>query len=274
MLGSASSQRQATTRRLLAKSCGFSVIVSRDVEDVIAAQRLRYEVFYEELQAQPDRRTRAARRDIDDFDRFCEHILVSETDSPDRPVATYRLMRRRDALAKGGFYSEGEFELGPLFRRHPQLEFLELGRACVLASYRTRPIISLLWQGIWNYVRANGIDVMFGCLSLEGANPLAHGARLSFLAQNFPAPAEWHVRAVESRAVPMSVSSADYDEAVVARTLPPLLKGYLRLGCYIGEGAVVDHQFNSTDVFVLLPVANISSRYFARFGAPHEALSY
>jgi L-ornithine Nalpha-acyltransferase len=267
MLGSASSPQWSTTRQLLASSCGFSVIISRDDEDVIAAQRLRYEVFYEEMQARADMRTRVARRDIDEFDSFCEHILVSENSTPNRPVATYRLMRREAASAKGGFYSEGEFNLAPLFVRRPHLEYLELGRACVLASHRTRPIISMLWQGIWNYVRANGIDVMFGCLSLEGSDPVAHQAHLSFLARNFPAPADWHVKAVETRSVPMNPSS-DYDDALVARTLPPLLKGYLRLGCYIGEGAVIDHQFNSTDVFVLLPVANINSRYFARFGAP------
>jgi L-ornithine Nalpha-acyltransferase len=271
MLGSVSSPRHVTTRQLLATSGNLSVIVSRDREDVIAAQRLRYEVFYEELHAQPDATTKAARRDIDDFDAFCEHLLVGETQAINRPVATYRLMRRQAALQKGGFYSEAEFDLAPLFRRHPQLEFLELGRACVLASHRTRPTISLLWQAIWNYVRANGIDVMFGCLSLEGTDPAAHEARLSYLAQNFPAPAEWRVKALASRAAPTNMSSVDYDDALVARTLPPLLKGYLRLGCYIGEGAVIDRQFNSTDVFVLLPVAKINSRYFARFGAPREA---
>lgn len=270
MPGSVSSLPQANTRQLLAARGGLSVIVSRDMEDLIAAQRLRYEVFYEELHARPDARTRMARRDIDDFDVYCEHVLVGESESLHRPLATYRLMRRQAALDKGGFYSEGEFDLGPLFRRHPQLEFLELGRACVLASHRARPIIALLWQGIWNYVRTNGVDVMFGCLSLEGADIAAHQARLGYLARNFPAPAEWRVKAVEGRALPMNASGPDYNDAVVARTLPPLLKGYLRLGCYIGEGAVIDRQFNSTDVFVLLPVANINRRYFARFGAPRE----
>ena len=271
MPSSASSLRQTPTRRLLATSGGCSVIVSRDSEDVFAAQRLRYEVFYEELQARPDVRARAARRDIDDFDPFCEHVLVSEDEAPNRPVATYRLLRQQAASAKGGFYSEGEFDLAPLLRRHSHLQFLELGRACVLASHRTRPTIALLWQGIWNYVRANGIDVMFGCLSLEGSDPSKHWERLSFLARHFAAPAEWRVKAVAGRAVPMDALRADYDEALVARGLPPLLKGYLRLGCCIGEGAVVDHQFNSTDVLVLLPVANINSRYFARFGAPGDA---
>jgi len=268
MRGSVPFLRHVTTRQLLATSGSLSVIVSRDREDVIAAQRLRYEVFYEELHAQANARTKALRRDIDDFDDFCEHLLVGEAEALNRPVATYRLMRRPSAVKKGGFYSEGEFDLAPLFRRHPQLEFLELGRACVLASHRTRPVISLLWQAIWNYVRASRIDVMFGCLSLEGADPAAHEARLSYLARNFPAPTEWRVKALASRAAPMIMSSVDYDDALVARTLPPLLKGYLRLGCYIGEGAVIDRQFNSTDVFVLLPVARINSRYFTRFGAP------
>jgi putative hemolysin len=274
MLASASDLRQPTTRQVLATSGDLSVILSRDIDDVISAQRLRYCVFYEELRAEPDLRTRASRRDIDEFDPFCEHILVNDRQAPHLPIATYRLLRREAAAAKGGFYSEGEFELAPLFRRHPHLEFLELGRACVRPSHRRRPIIALLWQGIWNYVRANGIDVMFGCLSLAGAAPAAHAERLSFLAQNFAAPLEWQVRAVESRAVPMNpLPAGAFEPALVARTLPPLLKGYLRLGSYIGEGAVIDHQFNSTDVFVILPVANIRSRYFARFGGPCEGPS-
>jgi putative hemolysin len=270
MLGTASPRDQATTRKLLATSGDFSVIVSREIDDVTSAQRLRYRVFYEELRARPDWRARATRRDIDDFDAYCEHILVYASQAPHRPIATYRLLRQQAVAAKGGgFYSEGEFDLAPLFRRHPRLEFLELGRACVLAAHRTGPIVALLWQGIWNYVRANRIEVMFGCLSLEGADPAVHKVRLSYLAQNFAPPPEWQVRALAHRAVPMNCLSAEaFDVAVAARTLPPLLKGYLRLGSYIGEGAVIDAQFNSTDVFVILPVANINSRYFARFGPP------
>jgi putative hemolysin len=141
----------------------------------------------------------------------------------------------------------------------------------VLAGYRSGPTLELLWQGIWNYMRLNKADVMFGCASLEGADPAAHAAELSFLAHHFRAPEPWRVRALESRFVAMDrLHSGSYDARRCMRNLPPLLKGYLRLGCFLGEGAVVDDQFNTTDVFVILPVARISNRYLSRFGAPAE----
>jgi putative hemolysin len=260
-----------SSAHVLAVRGSLSVVISRADEDVLAAQRLRYRVFYDELHARPDARTRAARCDRDEFDAFCDHILVLDSSAPEIVVGTYRLLRQDAAGAKGGFYSQIEFDLVPLLMRHPRLKFFELGRSCVLPAYRSGPVLELLWQGIWNYVRLDHIDVMFGCASLEGSNPAVHEMQLSFLAQNFTAPDPWKVRAVDSRFVSMDrLPPGTYDARQAARSLPPLLKGYIRLGCFIGEGAVIDHQFNTTDVFVLMPVSNINSRYFSRFGAPSE----
>jgi L-ornithine Nalpha-acyltransferase len=258
-------------RNVLASRGSLSVVLSHAAEDVLAAQKLRYRVFYGELHARPDAAARAARCDRDEFDAFCDHVLVLDRSSSESVVGTYRVLRQEAAAARGGFYSQREFDLAPLLTRHPDLRFFELGRACVLPSYRASPVLALLWQGIWNYVRINRIDVMFGCASLEGADPAAHDRQLSFLAHNFAAPDPWKVRALDSRYVAMDrLPPGAYDARQAARSLPPLLKGYLRLGCYIGEGAVVDRQFNSTDVFVIMPVANIKSRYFSRFGSPGE----
>jgi putative hemolysin len=259
-------------RRVVAQRGEMRAVLSTAPEDVLAAQKLRYHVFFEEMHARGDADTLATRRDRDEFDAFCDHILLFEGRSTQRPIATYRLLSQDAAEAVGGFYSQQEFDLGPLFNNHPRLKFFELGRACILLPYRTGSVVELLWQGIWNYLRLNRTDVMFGCVSFPGREPALHAAQLSFLANNFGAPDQWKVRALERRFVPMDrLAPESYDAKLIARSLPPLLKAYLRLGCHIGEGAVIDDRFNSTDVFVILPVRNINRRYFARFGAPDEA---
>jgi putative hemolysin len=185
-------------------------------------------------------------------------------------IGTYRLLRQEVAEANGGFYTEGEFDIAPLIMAHPEHRFLELGRSCVLRPFRTKPVVELLWQGIWNYVRAHDMHVMLGCASLEGIDPEAHALALSFLAQASPPP-EWNVRALPDRRIEMQrIPAAEIDPRRALKDLPPLIKGYLRLGCYIGDGAVIDHQFNTIDVLIILPVSAINARYFAHFGQPND----
>ncbi|MBI2718454.1 MAG: GNAT family N-acetyltransferase [Rhizobiales bacterium] len=248
-------------------------------DEVEACQKLRYRVFYEELAAQPDAAAATTRIDADRFDAICDHLVVvrqgrSEAADPllladGELVGTYRLLRQAVAERHGGFYTQGEFDVAPMIARHPGLRFLELGRSCVLKPYRTRPVVELLWQGIWNYVRAHRLDVMFGCASLEGTDPEAHGEALTFLAKARPAPAEWRVSALPERAIAMR-RRGSIDERRALRALPPLVKGYLRLGCYFGEEAVIDRQFNTIDILIILPVAAIDARYFGHFGQPNE----
>jgi len=254
------------------------VRIADGAADIDAAQHLRYRVFYEELSAKPDEVARLTRRDSDGFDAICDHLLVVSPGRPDLPdpitvrdgtlVGTYRLLRQSVAEANRGFYTQDEFNIAPLIAAKPGLQFLELGRSCVLKPYRTRPVVELLWQGIWNYVRFHGLDVMLGCASLEGTDPKAHAMTLSYLAHFCAAPPEWQVRAQPSRYVEMKLLPRDkVDPKAALKLLPPLIKGYLRLGCYIGEGAVVDPQFNTVDVLIVLPVSSINSRYFTHFGA-------
>jgi putative hemolysin len=185
-------------------------------------------------------------------------------------IGTYRLLRQEVADAHGGFYTQGEFDIAPLIRQHPGLRFLELGRSCVLRPFRTKPVVELLWQGIWNYVRAHDMHVMLGCASLEGTDPAAHVMALSFLAQS-AAPPEWRVRALPEHAIDMRrIDPEQIDQRRALKDLPPLIKGYLRLGCFIGEDAVIDHQFNTIDVLIILPVSAINPRYFAHFGQPND----
>lgn len=248
-------------------------------DEIAACQRLRYRVFYEELGATPVGDMARFRMDADHFDTICDHLVVvnlgTACDSraivlPDGElIGTYRLLRQDVAMAHGGFYTQDEFDIAPLIAMHPDLRFLELGRSCVLSPYRTKPVVEILWQGIWNYVRAHDMHVMLGCASLEGTDPDEHALALSFLALA-AAPPEWAVHAHPAYRVEMHrLPSVKIDQRQALRVLPPLLKGYLRLGCYIGDGAVVDRQFNTIDVLVILPVSAIQARYFAHFGAPN-----
>lgn len=252
-----------------------------DSAEIAACQRLRYQVFYEELGALADSDARTSRRDEDRFDAICDHLVVvraPDAEAPSGPmladgelVGTYRLLRQEVAEAHGGFYTQGEFDIASIVTSHPNLRFLELGRSCVLKPYRTKPVVELLWQGIWNYVRAHNLDVMIGCASLEGTNPEDHALSLSFLVQSAKPPAEWAVKALPSRYVEMNLIAPErLDMRAALKALPPLVKGYLRLGCYIGDGAVIDEQFNTIDVLIILPVSSINARYFAHFGKPND----
>lgn len=249
-------------------------------DEVTACQRLRYRVFYEERGASAPQGAGPQGIDSDRFDGICDHLVVIKaigTRSQDpimlrdgELVGTYRLLRQDVAEAHWGFYTQGEFDIAPLIHGHPGLRFLELGRSCVLGPFRTRPVVELLWQGIWNYVRAHDMHVMLGCASLEGTDPETHAAALTFLAMA-AAPPEWHVRALPQHAVDMRrIPAREIDPRRTLKDLPPLIKGYLRLGCYIGEGAVVDRQFNTIDVLIILPVSAINARYFAHFGQPND----
>ncbi|MGQ7790787.1 GNAT family N-acetyltransferase [Faunimonas sp. B44] len=250
--------------------------LARAAAEVRRAQALRYHVFYEEMSAIADMRTQLLRRDVDAFDLICDHLLVIDHTAPKRPlfrqkpeiVGTYRLLRQDVAEANGGFYSASEYNVAPLLEARPDLRFLELGRSCVLKPYRNKRTVELLWHGVWSYVLMHGVDVMIGCASLEGTDPDRLALPLSFLHHTAKAPPEWNVRALDHLYVDMNrIPAASVDAKEALRTLPPLIKGYLRIGAFIGDGAVVDHQFGTTDVMIVLPVSAISERYINHYGA-------
>ncbi len=249
--------------------------------DVAASQKLRYCVFYEEMNAHADDETRRSQLDKDAFDAICDHLLVIRQGHAGNGIAvdggelvgTYRLLRQDVAGKHNGFYTSREFDVGPLVERNSTQRFLELGRSCVLKPHRNKPVVELLWQGIWNYVRENRMDVMFGCASLEGTNVAEHADALSYLA-HFAAPGpQWSARAIPSRHIDMKIKPKEaIDQKRALWSLPPLIKGYLRLGCSIGDGAIIDHQFNTIDVLIILPVLQINPRYFGRFGEPRATI--
>ena len=263
------------TGAALGRIGSLEVRLARDPREVAAAQEIRFRVFYEELGARQDLAACIGPRDADRFDAFCDHLLVVDTALPGpdekRIVGTYRLLRQETAEMTGGFYSEDEFELERLVARHPGLNFLELGRSCVLPAYRSKRTIEVLWQGIWAYINHYSIGVMTGCASFHGTVPAAHAEALSYLAQNFRADAPWDVRAVPGRYHTMDLMPP---EAIAPRSaiasMPPLIKGYLRLGARIGDGCVGDHDFGTTDVFIVMPIASIGARYINYYASEAE----
>lgn len=257
----------------------LEVRLAQTAAEVRQAQKLRYRVFYQEGSAIPNPGRLFARRDVDAYDAICDHLLVldhgARDDQPsNRPavVGTYRLLRQSLAEEYGGFYTAGEFEIGELLARHPDLQFLELGRSCVLAPYRNKRTVELLWQGIHAYVMQNRCDVMIGCASLDGTEPKQLALPLSFLHHYARAPEAWRARALPERYVEMNrMSKETIDPKAALRALPPLIKGYLRLGAYIGDGAVVDHEFGTTDVLIIVPVSVIKQRYLEHFDGSRRA---
>ena len=255
----------------------LEVRLARTVGEVKRAQELRYRVFYEEMSAIADVRALMTRRDSDAYDAICDHILVLDHDAPEakpfgksRPkiVGTYRVLRQSVADRADGFYSANEYDLSALLDRHRGLEFLELGRSCVLPAYRGKRTVELLWQGVWAYVLAHRIDAMIGCASLEGTDPSRVALPLSFLHHHCSATPDWQARALPGRFAEMNrLSPEAIDTRAALHSLPPLIKGYLRIGAKVGEGAVVDHQFGTTDVFIVMPVKQISQRYVDFYGA-------
>jgi putative hemolysin len=252
----------------------LEVRLARGPREIWRAQRLRYRVFYQEMSAKPDVVARVFRRDADRFDAACDHLLVIDHDARGRfggikpkVVGTYRLMRQSAAERLGGFYTQSEFDLAPLLARHPGQRFLELGRSCVLKPYRTKRTVELLWSGIWAYLQHHRIDAMFGCASFDGTDPDALALPLSFLHHQARSQGEWSARAHAEHYVGMDRLSAEMVDAKLAlKRMPPLIKGYLRLGARFGTGAVIDRQFGTTDVLVVLPVSAIDKRYADYYG--------
>ncbi|MEE4013258.1 GNAT family N-acetyltransferase [Roseibium sp. FZY0029] len=265
------------TGETLGRIGSLEVRMARNFKEVKKAQRLRYEVFYEEMSAIADAHTLATRRDADPFDAYCDHLLVVDHDSLKRNklgrlkpeiVGTYRILRQEIADQHTGFYTAAEYDIQSLIDANPGKRFMELGRSCVLKPYRNKKTVELLWHGIWAYVLRHNIDVMLGCASIESTNPDAIAGQLAFLHHNARAPEEWRVRAVEDRYVEMNRMPAEELNAKEAlRALPPLVKGYLRLGAFIGDGAVIDHQFGTTDVLIIMPVSELNTRYVNYYGA-------
>lgn len=239
----------------------ISVRLAENSAEIEAAQRLRYEVFYEEYGAIADAEMACAKRDFDEYDPYADHLIVIDHSGPkDKIIGTYRLIQREGAEAVGQFYSSSEYDISPLLDSGRSL--LELGRSCVLPDFRTRPVLQLLWQGIADYISEHDIELMFGCASLHSTDIKSISKPLSYLYHYHLAPEKLRPRALKGQYINMNIiPQEDINARRVFAELPPLIKGYLRAGSHIGDGAVIDEQFNTTDVFVVAQTHLLTDRY-------------
>jgi putative hemolysin len=245
----------------------FEVRLAQTAAEIDAAQALRYRVFYEEMTAHPTPQMAARRRDFDDFDEVCDHLLVLDRrrgEGPEGIVGNYRLMRRAAAAKIGRFYSSAEYDIQPMID-YPG-EVLELGRSCIDKNARNTATMQMLWRGIALYSFHYDIRVMFGCASLPGMDPTQHELAMSYLHHHHLAPPEIRVRALQSRYIEMNVLKAgSYDPRKALARVPPLIKGYLRLGGFVGDGAVIDPEFNTTDVFIIVKTELVTEKYIRHY---------
>lgn len=247
--------------------------------EVRRAQKLRYRVFFDEGGAIADPTARLIRRDVCRFDAVCDHLIVVDhalrgRSGAPRVVGVYRLLRQDVAEQNFGFYSAEEFDVSALTRRLPDLRFLEVGRACIASSHRGRRVLDLLWRGLWIYARHYRADVLIGCASLAGAGASVHFPAIGALAAGGDERLRVSPRPERAIAEPDS-PAPPADPRALARSLPPLVKGYWRLGATFSPQPVADPAFGTTDVFVALPLRDIESRYLQHFGvtAPGPALA-
>lgn len=246
----------------------LAVRLARSPDEVMAAQRLRYRVFYDDMGATPSPAMAKTKRDFDDFDDICDHLLVLDEargQGAEAVVGTYRLIRRDMAEKFGRFYSESEYDIKKIIAQPGNL--LELGRSCIEAPYRIRPVMEMLWRGIADYVlNQHNIDLMFGCVSFPGTDINKIALPLSYLYHYHLAPS-----AIRPRALPDVYNSmallpkTAVEPRAAVRALPPLIKGYLRLGGVFGDGAFIDRQWNSIDVCVIVETKNITNKYFRHY---------
>jgi putative hemolysin len=231
---------------------GLVVSLARTEDDVRAAQRLRWQVFVEELGATVESEEHGL--DADRFDAHCDHLLVRELATGD-VIGTYRMLPPERAARAGGLYAEAEFHLTRLLGLDG---LVEIGRACVRADHRTGVAISLLWTGLLRYLLDGGHEFVIGCASIPVGDDMAAAAALCRrLALHHGSPPEWRV-------FPRRPLPCDLAPGTREASLPPLLKGYLRLGAYVCGEPAWDPAFGTADVLLLLPLERLSRRHAAR----------
>ena len=248
----------------------LSTRLATSSSDVRNAQRLRYKVFYEEMSARPGIYNRLTRRDRDPHDVHCDHLLVLDESAGTKPsvVGTQRFFLKPGGSEGIRFHSQSEFDLEGLAARHSAKMFMELGRSCILPQYRTKRTAELMWHGTWAYALKNKVDVMVGCASFGASDIETLAPALGFLSTQPSAAEEWHVDPTGADAVVLQDFEHKVAEVKKAiRLLPPLIRGYLRLGAMFSTCAVPDPEFGTVDVLVVLPVDRINPRYISHYGA-------
>lgn len=234
----------------------FSVKIAETEGELQAAQALRYDVFVRELGGGGEMVDHEAGLERDRFDPFFDHMLVTD-EARGAVVGVYRLLRDDQAARAGQFYSEVEYDLSILKASGRRL--LELGRSCLHPDYRGGMAMFHLWSGLAEYVERHGIEILFGVASFHGTDPQQLANPLAMLHHNHLAPPELRVRSKAFQSMDL-VAADDLDRKRAMVDTPALIKAYLRLGGFVGEGAYIDHAFNTTDVCLILDTARMNER--------------
>ncbi len=227
--------------------------LAKNEADLHAAQRLRYEVFVAEMGAKASDADHAARLERDHFDAYFDHLLLLDGD---QVVGAYRLMRADMATNGIGFYSAAEFDL----RKLAGLRALELGRSCVAKDYRGGMGLHLLWDALGDYVMQHEINILFGVASFHGAQVEPLRQALTYLHHTSLAPEDLRVRSKAYVSLDQMAWEA-VDQRAAVKDIPPLIRAYLRLGGFVGDGAFIDHGFNTVDVCLIMDTARMVRRY-------------
>ena len=242
---------KATTKP---KRPAFQITWASNGSEIKEAQRLRYKVFAEEMGAKLP--ANAENLDIDEFDTYCDHLLIRDQESL-KVVGTYRVLPPHKALEIGRLYSDSEFDLSRLNHLRPKM--VELGRSCVHADYRSGAVIMALWSGLAQYMQKHDYEIMLGCASI----PMADGGH--FAASLYNSLGNDQMAPVENHAFPRLPLPLDRLNGGLQVEPPPLIKGYLKLGAKICSAPAWDPDFNTADVLTMLRLSEINPRYAKHF---------
>lgn len=242
----------------------LEIRLATDPADLLAAQRLRYRVFVEELGGDGALVDHQRRLECDEFDPVVDHLVLidkrRDPESLDHVVGVYRLLPGDRAATFGRFYCDAEYDLAPL--RHSGRSVLELGRSCIDAELRGSPAMFLMWNALADYVLDGDYQILFGVASFHGIDAQALAQPLAWLHHHHLAPESLRPRALPEGFQPMDLIAPEaLDRRAAMTAMPPLIKAYLRMGGSIGEGAYLDRPFNTTDVFLMLDTAAMSNKH-------------
>ena len=237
--------------------------------EIKKAQSLRYSVFYKEKNAKADLPKKILRRDFDKVDRFADHLIVIDkniSSLQNNIIGTYRLIRGDLANQYGGFYTSTEFDLSNIFQTYKNNQILELGRSCIHKKYRNGATVNLLWKAIANYVSIYDIKILLGCASFPGTNVMNFSDELAYLKRNHLLQSELSVKSLDVNIYPIKNSiNKNVSDLKLFIKLPPLIKGYLRVGGKVSESYFVDYDFNTIDLCLVVQTNDINNKYKKKF---------
>ena len=233
------------------------------------AQALRYSVFYKEKKAKPTISKKILRLDFDKLDKFADHLIViakNKKGIKNKIIGTYRLLRGDMANRLGGFYTSSEFDLSTILSSYKHNQILELGRSCVHKNYRNGTTMNLLWKAIAEYVQLYDIKILLGCASFHGTDVMKYSNELSYLRKNFSLSDDLSVKSLDKNIYPTyTKTSSDINNLSTFLKLPPLIKGYLRVGGKVSYDCFVDYKFNTIDLCVIVNTEKIDKKYKKKY---------